>query len=136
MALSRTLRGVDDSGLRQRAEEARWRAWSGPSGGWTRPADRDAAFALVCETMRRHWGFELHVEQVWGALAMSAGRVVQMQTGEGKTATALLLAAAEGFAGRGVHVLTANDYLASRDAELALSEAARSVKEFEIAIFR
>jgi len=119
LTLSRTLRGIDQAGLRQRAEAARWRAWSGPSGGWTRPADRDAAFALVCETMRRHWGFELHAEQVWGALAMSAGRVVQMQTGEGKTATALLLAAAEGFAGRGVHVLTANDYLASRDAELA-----------------
>ena len=71
LTLSRTLRGIDQAGLRQRAEEARWRAWSGPSGGWTRPADRDAAFALVCETMRRHWGFELHAEQVWGALAMS-----------------------------------------------------------------
>ncbi|MFM7163433.1 MAG: DEAD/DEAH box helicase, partial [Planctomycetaceae bacterium] len=119
LTLARTLRGHDQAALRHHAEGVRWRAWSGPAGGWAEAADRDAAFALVCETLRRHWGFELHVEQVWGALAMQAGRVVQMQTGEGKTATALLLAASEGFSGRGVHVLTANDYLASRDAELA-----------------
>jgi len=116
---ARALRDSSLPELRSLAEAARWRSWSDPSpAGQTRDS-LATTLSLVVEVMRRHWGFELHPEQVWGALGLAAGRIVQMQTGEGKTATALLLAAAEGFSGRGVHVLTANDYLASRDADLA-----------------
>jgi preprotein translocase subunit SecA len=56
-------------------------------------------------------------EQVVAALAMDEGAIVEMQTGEGKTLAAVMPAAVNALAGRGVHVLTFNDYLARRDAE-------------------
>ena len=56
-------------------------------------------------------------EQIVAALALDAGHVVEMQTGEGKTLAAVMPAALNAFADRGVHVLTFNDYLARRDAE-------------------
>ena len=56
-------------------------------------------------------------EQVVAALAMDEGAIVEMQTGEGKTLAAVMPAALNALAGRGVHVLTFNDYLARRDAE-------------------
>ena len=56
-------------------------------------------------------------EQVVAALALDAGHVVEMQTGEGKTLAAVMPAALNAFADRGVHILTFNDYLARRDAE-------------------
>src|SRR6185295_8139217 len=51
------------------------------------------------------------------AIALHDGHVVEMQTGEGKTLAAVMPAALRALAGRGVHVLTVNDYLARRDAE-------------------
>ena len=56
-------------------------------------------------------------EQVLAALALDRGHVVEMQTGEGKTLAAVMPAALNALTGRGVHVLTFNDYLARRDAE-------------------
>ena len=55
--------------------------------------------------------------QVVAALALARGRVVEMQTGEGKTLAAVMPAALHALTGDGVHVLTFNDYLAHRDAE-------------------
>ena len=78
----------------------------------------DTVFSLGCEVIRRHMGFTLHVEQVLGALAMSEGCCAELATGEGKTVTAILPAALDGWSGRGVHVITVNDYLARRDAEI------------------
>jgi putative peptide zinc metalloprotease protein len=92
---------------------------------------RDAALAsdrvagLIGEQVGRHvvramaarrLGFEPHVTQLMGALTLWRGAVAEMATGEGKTATAALCAAAAALAGRSAHIVTANDYLAARDA--------------------
>lgn len=82
------------------------------------PAAIDEAFAVGHEIVRRETGLTLHVEQVMGVLAMAEGCCAEMATGEGKTITAVLPAALDGWCGRGVHVLTVNDYLARRDAQI------------------
>ncbi len=74
-------------------------------------------FALAREAAHRALGLRPFDEQILGALALDDGRIVDMQTGEGKTLAAVLPAALEALAGKGVHVLTVNDYLARRDAE-------------------
>lgn len=76
-----------------------------------------AVFAVAREAIRRELGLSLFVEQIMGALAMASGVCAEMATGEGKTVTAILPAALEGWSGRGVHVITVNDYLARRDAQ-------------------
>ncbi|MEL6796264.1 MAG: hypothetical protein AAFO89_05515 [Planctomycetota bacterium] len=81
----------------------------------------DDAFSLLTEVVRRELGFTLHVEQVMGGLAMADGSAAEMATGEGKTVTAILPTAMLAWRGRGVHVLTVNDYLATRDAEIVRS---------------
>ena len=78
---------------------------------------RIEAFALVFEAARRALGLEAHPEQLAAAAAMSRGAVVEMQTGEGKTLAAVFTATFFALAGRGVHLLVPNDYLARRDAE-------------------
>ena len=78
---------------------------------------RTSLFALAREASRRVLGERPFDEQVVAALALDAGHVVEMQTGEGKTLAAVMPAALNAFADRGVHVLTFNDYLARRDAE-------------------
>lgn len=85
--------------------------------------DRDGAetinhaYAVMYEVVRREIGLSLHPEQVLGALALAQGCCVELATGEGKTVTAILPTALEGWTGRGVHVITVNDYLAKRDAQ-------------------
>ncbi|MBX3363687.1 MAG: hypothetical protein KF866_02880 [Phycisphaeraceae bacterium] len=76
----------------------------------------DRAYAVIVEVIRREAGITLHPEQVMGAIVMACGRCAEMATGEGKTITAVLPAAIDGWIGRGVHVHTVNDYLADRDA--------------------
>jgi preprotein translocase subunit SecA len=78
----------------------------------------DRAFAVGYEAVRREVGLSLHVEQVLGALALAEGCCAELATGEGKTVTAILPAALDGWLGRGLHVITVNDYLARRDAEI------------------
>ena len=75
------------------------------------------AFALVREAARRTVGMRPFDVQILAALAMHDGKLVEMQTGEGKTLAAVLPASLRAFLGCGVHVLTFNDYLAARDAE-------------------
>ena len=82
-----------------------------------RPETVDLGFAVACEAIRREIGLSLHDEQVLGALALASGCCAELATGEGKTLTAILPAALDGWTGRGVHVITVNDYLARRDAE-------------------
>ncbi|MFG0283171.1 MAG: hypothetical protein ACF8R7_02015 [Phycisphaerales bacterium JB039] len=77
----------------------------------------DRAYAVMREVIRREIGLALHPEQVAGALVMASGALAEMATGEGKTITAILPAALDGFSGRGVHIVTVNDYLARRDAQ-------------------
>lgn len=73
--------------------------------------------ALVSDIVEEHLGFRAHDVQIAGAWHMLCGRLIEMDTGEGKTVTAVFTAAAHGLAGRSVHVVTVNDYLAERDAE-------------------
>ncbi|KAA0133719.1 preprotein translocase subunit SecA [Gimesia chilikensis] len=74
-------------------------------------------FALVSEAVRRALGLNYYREQLMAGLAMIRGEIVEMQTGEGKTITAVLPACWYALAERGVHVMTVNDYLAERDFE-------------------
>ena len=76
------------------------------------------AFAFAREAARRHLGMRHFHVQLLGGAAMMTGALAEMQTGEGKTLTALLPAAAWALTGRPVHVVTVNDYLADRDAQL------------------
>lgn len=75
------------------------------------------AIALAAAAMAQVLGVRPHRQQLMAARAMADQRLVEMDTGEGKTAAIALAAAAAALAGTPVHVVTANDYLAQRDAE-------------------
>ena len=77
-------------------------------------------FGLVREISRRRLGLRHHDVQILGGLSMVYGAVIEMDTGEGKTLTSALPAAAAAFAGMPVHVVTVNDYLAARDRQTLL----------------
>jgi preprotein translocase subunit SecA len=76
------------------------------------------AFALVREAASRTLGMRPHDEQVVGGFVLLRGMLAEMETGEGKTLTATLPASVAALAGIPVHVVTSNDYLAARDAEI------------------
>ncbi|WP_338847208.1 prepilin peptidase [Massilia sp. W12] len=76
------------------------------------------AFAAVREASRRINGMRHHDVQLIGGWALLQGRIAEMETGEGKTLVATLAACVAAAAGSAVHVITVNDYLAARDAEL------------------
>jgi preprotein translocase subunit SecA len=107
------LTGVSDDELRDRARALRRRA----SDGESLDALRVGVFALAREAARRTIGLRPFDEQVVAGLAQDRGRIVEMQTGEGKTLAAVMPAALNALTGDGVHVLTFNDYLARRDAQ-------------------
>ena len=73
------------------------------------------AFALVREAARRRLGQRHYDVQLIGGIVLHEGKIVEMMTGEGKTLAATLPAYLNALAGRGVHVVTVNDYLARRD---------------------
>ncbi len=75
------------------------------------------AFALGREVSSRVLGMRHFDVQMFGGIALHQGKLVEMQTGEGKTLAAVLPAYLNALTGRGVHVLTFNDYLARRDAQ-------------------
>ena len=75
------------------------------------------AFALVREAGRRFLRMRHFDVQLIGGMVLHAGKIAEMKTGEGKTLVATLPAALNALAGRGVHLVTVNDYLARRDAE-------------------
>jgi len=75
------------------------------------------AFATVREAARRTLGQRAFDVQLMGAAALHMGNIAEMRTGEGKTLTAVFPAYLNALAGKGVHVVTTNDYLAKRDAE-------------------
>lgn len=81
-------------------------------------ADADIAevFALVREAARRTLGERHYDVQLLGGLALTSGKIAEMRTGEGKTLVATLAAALRALAGKGIHMVTVNDYLARRDA--------------------
>lgn len=83
-----------------------------------RSAALPAGLAAVAEAARRSLGLRPYPVQLAGALALQRGLLVEMATGEGKTLTAGLAAVLAAWSGKPCHVLTANDYLATRDAEV------------------
>lgn len=74
------------------------------------------AWALVCAAVRQAFGWTVFDCQLLAAAAMNAGRIIELDTGEGKTLAAVFVAYLRALSGNSVHVLTFNDYLASRDA--------------------
>merc|ERR1711972_1129060 len=75
------------------------------------------AFALVREATKRVLGLRHFDVQLMGGLILNEGKIAEMKTGEGKTIVALLPTFLNALSGKGVHVVTANDYLARRDAK-------------------
>ena len=108
--LSRSTSGPT---LAEQITQLRWLAKSGHSLKSLLPQ----AFALGIEASRRVLGKTHYPVQIVGGMALIEGYIAEMQTGEGKTLTAVLPAVLRALPGRGCHVLTANEYLATRDAE-------------------
>jgi preprotein translocase subunit SecA len=102
-----------DNGLKEMSKELKNRACNGE----TSEKLLVDAFALVRETSRRVLGLFPFDVQVMAGIALHQGKIVEMQTGEGKTLAAVMPAYLNALTGKGVHVLTFNDYLAHRDAE-------------------
>ncbi|MBD1574218.1 preprotein translocase subunit SecA [Vibrio sp. S17_S38] len=75
------------------------------------------AFATVREASKRIYGMRHFDVQLVGGMVLNGGKIAEMRTGEGKTLTATLSAYLNALAGKGVHIVTVNDYLAARDAE-------------------
>ena len=75
------------------------------------------AFAAVREAARRTLGMEHYRVQLIGGIVLHQGRIAEMKTGEGKTLVSTAPAYLNALAGKGVHIVTVNDYLAKRDAE-------------------
>jgi preprotein translocase subunit SecA len=76
------------------------------------------AFAVVREASKRTKNMRHYDVQIIGGVVLHQGKVAEMRTGEGKTLVATLPAYLNALSGEGVHVITVNDYLAKRDAEL------------------
>ncbi|SFI86503.1 preprotein translocase subunit SecA [Planctomicrobium piriforme] len=107
------LTSLSSAELLRRGRELRWRASSDDQLRGLLPE----AYALGVEAATRALGMTHFPVQIMGAIALFEGNVAEMQTGEGKTLTATLPVILRAMAGKGVHVVTSNDYLAGRDAE-------------------
>jgi preprotein translocase subunit SecA len=104
---------LEDDELRDQVAELRERARNGESLDDLLPE----TFALVREMGRRTMGMRHFDVQLIGGMVLHDGTIAEMRTGEGKTLTATLAVVLNALAGRGVHVVTVNDYLARRDAD-------------------
>jgi preprotein translocase subunit SecA len=112
-ALEPEISALSDEALRGKTDEFRQRI----AGGETLEALLPEAFAVVREAGKRVLGMRHFDVQLIGGMVLHDGRIAEMRTGEGKTLVATLPAYLNALAGEGVHVITVNDYLASRDAE-------------------
>ena len=106
------LEHYTDAELREAADELRHRARDGES----QDELLYECFALVREAGRRTMGMRHFDVQLIGGMVLHDGAIAEMKTGEGKTLTATLAVVLNSLGGRGVHVVTVNDYLARRDA--------------------
>ncbi|ULQ60089.1 preprotein translocase subunit SecA [Brucepastera parasyntrophica] len=87
------------------------------AGGESLDAFIPEAFALAREAARRILGERPYDVQILGSLVLHSGRIVEMKTGEGKTLMSVAAAYLNSLTGKGVHIVTVNDYLAERDAD-------------------
>src|SRR3990172_4104116 len=111
--LERELSRLQDADLRRRADEFRKRIQDGEELEELLPE----VFALVREAGRRSVGMRHFDVQLMGGVVLHQGKIAEMATGEGKTLVATLPAVLNGLTGRGVHIVTVNDYLARRDTQ-------------------
>ena len=113
MALEEPYKKLTDQELRAKTQEFKDRYVSGE----TLDALLPEAFAVCREAADRVLGMRPYRVQVVGGIVLHQGRIAEMKTGEGKTLVAILPAYLNALAGRGVHIVTVNDYLAKRDSE-------------------
>ncbi len=111
-ALRPEMMAMSDDQLKAKTGEFRDRL----AGGETLDDILPEAFAVVREADRRVLGMEPFRVQLIGGIILHQGRIAEMKTGEGKTLVATLPAYLNALEGKGVHIVTVNDYLASRDA--------------------
>ncbi|BET24986.1 preprotein translocase subunit SecA [Limnobacter thiooxidans] len=111
-ALEPTIQALSDDALRAKTNEFKARLAQGE----TLDALLPEAFAVVREASVRVFGMRHFDVQLIGGMALHQGKISEMRTGEGKTLVATLPAYLNALEGKGVHVITVNDYLASRDA--------------------
>ena len=107
------ISALSDDQLREQTNEFKKRFAAGESLDDLLPE----AFAVVREASKRTLGQRHYDVQIMGGAAMHRGNIAEMRTGEGKTLSATLPSYLNAIAGRGVHVITVNDYLAERDSE-------------------
>ena len=112
-ALEPAMEALSDAELRAKTDEFRTRLADGAS----LDSLLSEAFAVVREAARRVHGMRHFDVQMIGGMVLHDGKIAEMRTGEGKTLVATLPAYLNALAGKGVHVITVNDYLARRDAE-------------------
>ncbi len=106
-----TMQPLDDEGLRAKTTEFRERLQNGEALEHLLPE----AFAAAREAARRTLGQRHFDVQLIGGMVLHQGKIAEMRTGEGKTLTATLPVYLNALTGRGVHVVTVNDYLSARD---------------------
>ena len=111
-ALEQELRGLPDDKFPEKTSEYRKRLQQGELLDNLLPE----AFALVREAARRTLGMRHFDVQLVGGMVLHDGNIAEMRTGEGKTLVATLTAYLNALEGKGVHIITVNDYLAQRDA--------------------
>lgn len=112
-ALEPAMQALSDEALRAKTAEFKQRYINGE----TLDALLPEAFAVVREGSHRVLGMRHFDVQMIGGMVLNAGKIAEMRTGEGKTLVATLPAYLNALSGKGVHVVTVNDYLAKRDAE-------------------
>ena len=112
-ALRPTMQALSDEELRGKTEEYKKRLAEGETLDDLLPE----AYATVREAAKRVLNMEHYRVQLIGGIILHQGRIAEMRTGEGKTLVSTLPAYLNALEGKGVHVVTVNDYLAKRDAE-------------------
>ena len=112
-ALCPSMQALSDEELREKTREYKNRLEKGETLDQLLPE----AFATVREAAKRVLGMEHYRVQLIGGIILHQGRIAEMKTGEGKTLVSTLPAYLNALEGKGVHVVTVNDYLANRDAQ-------------------
>ena len=114
LSMEGMLKSLTDVQLRGKTDEFRNRLKNGETLEQILPE----AFAVVREASKRVTGMKHYPVQIIGGIVLHEGNIAEMKTGEGKTLVATLPSYLNALEGKGVHVVTVNDYLAKRDAEL------------------
>ena len=113
LALEEEYRNLSEEALKAKTAEFKTRYQNGETLDDLLPE----AFAAIREAADRVLGMRPYPVQLIGGIVLHQGRIAEMKTGEGKTLVAILPCYLNALTGRGVHVVTVNDYLATRDSE-------------------